>query len=104
MTNEIMAITGGLVLAAFVIFPFGVTTTSGTRFAPRDPFSWSNWRKEARTTLWVINPVTICRDVWEGYEDIFGAVIRLFGFVVAVAALLTAVALVGWGVLSCLLW
>ncbi len=100
MTNEIMAITGGLVLAAFVIFPFGVTTTSGTRFAPREPMTWASWYAEAQTTLWVIHPVTICRDVWEGYEDIFGAVIRLFGFVVVVATLITAAVLVGWGIMS----
>ena len=104
MTNEIMAITGGLVLAAFVIFPFGVTTTSGTRFAPREPFSWSNWYEEARTSLWVMNPVVIWKDVWQGYEDITGGVIRMIGFAAAASALITAAALVVWGVLSWLLW
>lgn len=104
MTNEIMAITGGLVLAAFVIFPFGVTTTSGTRFAPREPFSWANWREEARVSLWTINPVVICKDVWQGYEDFTGAFLRMLGLVIVLAVLCTAAALVGWGVLSCLLW
>ena len=104
MTNEIMAITGGLFLAAFVIFPMGASTTSGTRFAPREPFSWSNWREEARVNLWTINPVVICKDVWQGYEDFTGAFLRLLGFAAIAAALITAGALVGWGVLSWLLW
>lgn len=103
MTNEIMAITGGLVLAAFVIFPFGVTTTAGTRFAPREPFTWVNWYAEARTSLWVINPVVTCRDVWRGYEDFIGGFLRLLGFAAVAAALLTAVALVGWGLFGWLL-
>ena len=103
MINSIMAITGGLVLAAFVIFPFGVTTTSGTRFAPREPFSWSNWWEEARISLWTLNPVVICQDVWQGYEDGLGAFLRLIAFVVIGSSLLTAVALVGWGSLSWLL-
>jgi hypothetical protein len=103
MTTALFAIIGGLSLAAFIIFPMGVTTTSGTRFAPRDPFRWSSWRKEACTSLWALNPVTICRDVWEGYEDVAGGVLRLFAFCVVAAALLTAVALVGWGLLGWLL-
>lgn len=104
MTNEIMAITGGLVLAAFVIFPFGVTTKSGTRFASREPFSWSSWYEEARTSLWVMNPVVIWKDVRQGYEDFTGAFLRMLGLVIVLAVLCTAAALVGWGVLSCLLW
>lgn len=100
MTNEIMAITGGLVLAAFIIFPFGAKTTSGTRFAPHEPFTWASWQEEARTNLWVMNPVVICRDVWRGYEDFTGGFLRLLGFIAVTAALVTAATLIGWGVLS----
>ncbi len=98
--NELFAIIGGLCLAAFVIFPFGTTTTSGTRFAPSVPFSWSNWLEEAQFSLWAINPVTIWREVWDGYEDVVGAMLRTLGFVAVAAALITAAALIGWGMFS----
>lgn len=101
--TELMAITGGLMLAAFVIFPMGTSTTSGTRFAPRDPFTWSKWREEAGIALWTLSPYVICRDVWQGYEDISGGFVRLLAFAVVLSALLTAVALVGWGAFSWLL-
>lgn len=103
MTTEIFAVLGGLALAAFIIFPMGTTTTSGTRFAPREPFSWSKWREEARFNLWALNPRTIVTEVWEGYEDVGGGAVRLFGAVVVASALLTATVLVGWGLFGWLL-
>lgn len=103
MTSQLMAIAGGLILAGFIIFPFGANTTSGTRFAPREPFTWSNWCEEARINLWALNPVVIWRDVWWGYEDISGGLLRSLGFAVVAAALITALALVLWGASSWLL-
>lgn len=103
MTTHFLAIAGGLCLAVFIIFPMGTSTTSGTRFAPRDPFSWSKWRDEASSSLWTLNPKVIWTEVWEGYEDIGGGLVRTLGFVVVAAALITATALVGWGLLGWLL-
>lgn len=102
MTN-LIAIAGGLMLAAFVIFPMGTTTTSGTRFATRDPFSWSIWAKEVRTTLWTLSPLVIWKDVWQGYEDFGGGIVRMLGFAVVFATLITAAALVVWGAFSWLM-
>lgn len=103
MTTELAAIVGGICLAAFVIFPMGTSTTSGTRFATRDPFSWSNWWEETRTCLWTLNPKVIWTEVWEGYEDVTGGLVRTLGFACVASALITATALVGWGLLGWLL-
>lgn len=95
----LFAILAGLCLAGFIIFPFGTTTTSGTRFATREPFTWSKWREEAQLSLWALNPVTVWQDLTIGYEDVAGALLRLMGFVAVAAALITATVLIGWGVL-----
>lgn len=103
MTAPLFAIVAGLCLAGFIIFPFGASTTSGTRFATREPFSWSKWREEASVSLWALNPVTIFRDVRNGYDGVGDAAVRLFGFIAVVSALLTAATLVGWGLFGWLL-
>lgn len=103
MMTSICAILGGLVLAAFIIFPMGTTTTAGTRFAPAVPFTWVSWWKEARFCLWTLNPVTIWTEVWEGYEDVGAGLVRLFAFIVVAIALLTAAALILWGAFAWLL-
>lgn len=100
MGTSIFAIVAGLIIAAFIIFPMGTKTTSGTRYAPQEPFSWAEWRKEARLALWGINPVTAWVEVRDGYEVVGGALVRTFAFIVVLSALGSAAALIGWGLFA----
>lgn len=98
MSDALMAIFGGAFLAAFIVIPAGAADTSSG--GHKEPLTWKRWKREAATTLWALNPVTALSDIAMGYEDVFGGVIRVMAGVVAAAALLTSVALMGWGILQ----
>lgn len=95
MTEALTAICGGLVLAAFIIGPLAAETSGGDR---KEKLTWAVWRRDAAVTLWAMNPLTIFDDLLRGYDDVADTVVRLMAWLVAAAAMLTSIALIGWGV------
>ena len=94
MSEALIAICSGLVLAVFIIGPAAAETSGGRR---KEKLTWAVWCRDAAITLWAINPVIVLRDVAMGYEDIPGAVVRLMAGVTASIALLTSGVMIGWG-------
>ncbi len=97
MTESFMAVAGGLFLAAMVVGGLGAPALNNRQDA-QVPFSWSRWRAEAVLSLWILNPLNIWRDVWEGYSDVFTGIIMTLATAVTAAAVFVSAALVWWGV------
>ena len=95
MSDALIAIGSGLVLAAFIIGPMAAETSGGRR---KERLTWEVWRRDAAVTLWAMNPLTIIDDLLRGYDDVADTVVRLMAWLVAAAAMLTSIALIGWGV------
>ena len=94
MSDALIAIGSGLVLAAFIIVPMAAETSGGRR---KEKLTWAVWRRDAAVTLWAMNPLTIIDDRLRGYDDVADTVVRLMAWLVAAAAMLTSIALIGWG-------
>lgn len=97
MTEGFMAVAGGLFLAVMALGGLGAPALNNRQDAAM-PFSWSRWRAEAALSLWILNPVNIWRDVWEGYSDWFTGIIMTLATAITAGAVFVSAALLWWGV------
>ena len=94
MSDVLMAIIGGAILIAFVIVPLGAARTPGEE---HEPLTLVKWMSEAAFSVWMFNPFSIWRDVYDGYDSIGDGVIRTFASATILGSLATGLTLMGWG-------
>lgn len=94
MTDALISICSGLVLAVFIIGPMAAETSGGRR---KEKLTWAVWRRDVAVTLWAMNPATIIDDLVRGYDDVADTAVRLMALCYLVAAMLTSITLIGWG-------
>ena len=94
MSDSLMAISGGVMLIAFVVVPLGCTRTPGEE---RKPLTWSNWLAEAAFSLWIFSPLNAAWEVWIGHSKVSDALVISFAWLAVLSGVVTGLGMIGFG-------